>query len=386
MLPDRDRYSGWVRVKSEATGFFRVEHIGQRWWFVTPEGHGFISTGMNHLYDDFFRCSKNRDHWAAMLADPAEYARRVIGDHRELNMTAMGYGFPYDKPGFPHVRNLKLIDPSPSTWREVQEFPDLFDDAFPDRFMRVARSVCGPSREDPWLIGYLLNDCLEWPILGHASKRRLVNWIDAIKQKGPVSPGKRAYVGLIKERHRQIRSFNAAYGTEFVSFDELLGAGDFVLNVPPDPEAVRADDEAFLSKLASRYYDMAVDAIRRVDTHHLILGDIFDGNRGFAAPVIHIAKEHCDIIATQYYGIFKDQVGALEDLHAATGLPILLADSCYSKATDELPRSCGPRLPTHEARANAFEIYARQALSRPYILGWHWCGYVDGSVEFEPAH
>ena len=31
----------------EATGFFRTEHDGERWWLVDPEGHGFYSLGLN---------------------------------------------------------------------------------------------------------------------------------------------------------------------------------------------------------------------------------------------------------------------------------------------------------------------------------------------------
>ena len=41
--PEMDQYGGYREIRSPGggTGFFRVEKIGARWIFVTPEGHAF---------------------------------------------------------------------------------------------------------------------------------------------------------------------------------------------------------------------------------------------------------------------------------------------------------------------------------------------------------
>jgi hypothetical protein len=39
------KYGGFMDKKVKATGFFRVEKIDDRWWFVDPEGYLFFSTG-----------------------------------------------------------------------------------------------------------------------------------------------------------------------------------------------------------------------------------------------------------------------------------------------------------------------------------------------------
>ena len=41
------QYGGYKNTKAKATGFFRVEQIDGRWWFVDPDGHLFLSTGSN---------------------------------------------------------------------------------------------------------------------------------------------------------------------------------------------------------------------------------------------------------------------------------------------------------------------------------------------------
>ncbi len=43
-----DRYGGFLDVKGEHTGFFHTEHIHDRWWLVTPDGHGFFGIGLSH--------------------------------------------------------------------------------------------------------------------------------------------------------------------------------------------------------------------------------------------------------------------------------------------------------------------------------------------------
>lgn len=45
-LPDRSRFGGWKDgPRLEATGYFRVEKVNDKWWMVDPEGHLFFSHG-----------------------------------------------------------------------------------------------------------------------------------------------------------------------------------------------------------------------------------------------------------------------------------------------------------------------------------------------------
>ena len=44
-----DQYGGLTKIRTKATGCYRVERIGGRWWLITPDGNGFISIGMNHF-------------------------------------------------------------------------------------------------------------------------------------------------------------------------------------------------------------------------------------------------------------------------------------------------------------------------------------------------
>lgn len=40
-------YGGYRQKKVKSTGFFRIEKIDGRWWFVDPEGFLFLSVGVD---------------------------------------------------------------------------------------------------------------------------------------------------------------------------------------------------------------------------------------------------------------------------------------------------------------------------------------------------
>ncbi|HOB34073.1 MAG TPA: hypothetical protein PKH32_14445, partial [Verrucomicrobiota bacterium] len=44
---NRCEFGGFLGTSARATGFFRVEQVDGRWWFVCPDGHLFYSAGVN---------------------------------------------------------------------------------------------------------------------------------------------------------------------------------------------------------------------------------------------------------------------------------------------------------------------------------------------------
>lgn len=40
--PKQSVYGGWMVDRQEATGFFRTQKIGDRWWLIDPEGWPYI--------------------------------------------------------------------------------------------------------------------------------------------------------------------------------------------------------------------------------------------------------------------------------------------------------------------------------------------------------
>lgn len=87
---EKDQYGGWKQIKGEATGYFHVEELEGRWWFITPEGYGFIAVGMNH--DNIRIGDHNRDYWNRIDRPKGFDYEFMIKHVQYLNMTAKGYG------------------------------------------------------------------------------------------------------------------------------------------------------------------------------------------------------------------------------------------------------------------------------------------------------
>ena len=62
----KDKYGGWTGKSFEATGFFRTEKA-DRWWLVTPEGHAFLSFGINHFHPGWWKAPYNIETWMNLL-------------------------------------------------------------------------------------------------------------------------------------------------------------------------------------------------------------------------------------------------------------------------------------------------------------------------------
>jgi len=125
--------------------------------------------------------------------------------------------------------------------------------------------------------------------------------------------------------------------------------------------------------------------IRKYDSNHLILGDRINGNTSPSLAALSEIKDWIDVIMLQYYGFYRDQKGTIDIVYELTGKPILLCDACFSVPLPEMSNPFGPQLESQAERGRAYREYAEQVFSLPYIVGWHWCGYIDNYDTAEPG-
>ena len=130
-----------------------------------------------------------------------------------------------------------------------------------------------------------------------------------------------------------------------------------------DPQRLDSDSgKAELKKVASQYYKVTHDAIRRYDPHHLILGDRYEANAPLTMEIIDAARPLVDVLSFQD---FRDPVSHLADWHKRSGMPVLWADGARGiKLSDGNLRNDG------EWYAKAVEGLR----ANPGCVGAHLCG------------
>jgi hypothetical protein len=314
-----DRYGGTSAVNSEATGFFRVEQVGSRWWLITPDGNGFLSAGVNHVdyredYSDYF-VDFVTEKLRAWGFNTIGWSQEVTGRHPETNTMVHSRGWgpsQYARAKMPYVHLIRFTD---MEWYVEEKFPDVFSDDFACKCDRLAKQVCPQLCNDPYLIGYFYSDTPNWP-----------QW------------------------------------AENVGKEELRAVAQKYYQVIHD--AIRRYDKNHLL-LGDRYKGDRVIPV--------------DGNKvnGLPDAVLEAMKSTVDVLSVEYY----QPVGQIEEdldmWYAQTGKPILMADSAFLAPTDALNVSPGGPcyVPDQAARGEAYRRHARRLYANPLVVGYHWCSF-----------
>ncbi len=211
-------YGGYTNTRARATGFFRVEQIDGKWWFVDPHGHLFLSTSCNGL--GARGGGRRGGAGAPTNLPPSLQARRLAA--WGFNTGAQGMNMPY------------IVMAAPRGSGSFLGLPDVYSDAFASAAQQNAARLCAPRKDDPLLLGYFIGNEPPWA-------NRETEVVDMIL-KAP-------------ETATQLK------------LKEFLQAGD--------TPARRAD---FVIAAFARQLGLTCRAIRQQDPNHLILGTRFGGD------------------------------------------------------------------------------------------------------------
>jgi hypothetical protein len=354
---DPCEYGGFAHTQVEATGFFRVEKIDGRWWFVSPAGRLFFSAGVNGvgpvagtrvagredlfaelvpesagagegggaLPGAFYTWNLQRrfgDEWRGKWADLA--ARRM----RAWGLNTIHYwgprGEPADEPRIPYAQMLRGWQTSGS----IMGMPDVYAEDFARRVDEAAARQLGPRREDPFMLGYFIGNEPPWP----GRESQLCEAILA----GPEG-----------EMQKRLRTH--------------LDQGD-------SPERRKG----FVMAAFQRYLDTINEATRRHAPNHLNLGIRFGGDVGEA--LIRAARGF-DVFSQNIYSYAPGRE-RLDRVYAVTGRPVLFGE--FHIGAPERGMAAGlVQAMNQEERAAGYRYYVEQMAAHPAVVGTHWFQWID---------
>jgi agarase len=411
-----DRYGGWVGVSTTATGAFRVEQIDGTWWFITPEGHGFFSIGVDHLRSegDFsppLGRSPYQDNILALYGSEEGWAKATLARLHDFGINTIGA---FSQPqlfanAIPYTVTLFLASNAP----EVPGVPpplvarvtrDYFDPAFAPGVLETVGRELLPCANDPWCLGVFTENELGL----NQSLAQSFPYLDSYLLLPPGAPGKLAVQDFLAERYDDdIAAFNSAWGQALTSFDEVqeltgLEPAPAIPPASPVGSARQIDDRrVFDAVVAARFHQVVFDAMRLAAPRVLILGSrlLILSTR---PEVVAAIAPYVDVLTVNYYEIapeilaiaplypleygipFTNMFDDLDTMYAIAGKPMLIGEFGYRAADSGLPNTLPPFFPTlatQTDRAQALTTYFDNVLARPYLLGAHWFQYMDQPAE-----
>lgn len=371
-----DKYGGSLAVSGTATGWFAVQKIGDRWWLITPEGHGMVSLGVVHVLQakeqPIFKSSYNGDT-LALTKDATDNLRR-------WGFNSLGYGGINKRSSPEMAREMPFVLSMEdllgiSRFSAKPERPDLFAESGRQLLAgRIAENIT-PVKEEKNLIGYFYVDVPLW--WNRTVRKQGNDWAIAYRKLPAESPGKSQYVDFLLQRRQSVANINQAYGTQAADRAALLQETTWA-NVNLDEATVLEDDHAFVAVVARQYYKLCQEEIRKLDPHHLIFGDRFSGAEiRNLEGVLKEAAPYIDGVAIQSFDKDRFNTALFDQVASTTGKPVLICDFAVNFATPEYPKGMWQTYPTEDAAADAYEQYVNEAFARPYMIGLHRCTYID---------
>jgi hypothetical protein len=352
------RYGGFPSTQAQATGFFRVEKIDGRWWFVDPDGHWFFSTGADCMRPASGTRTEGRDGVFAALP-PAELKSAVGSSGRGSDVSFYTWNllrrWGSDWPRKWVDLSLRRMDAwglntianwsDPRLWSAQRKpyvvnlrgwgietgylgMPDVFAPEFAQKADQAAAEQCAPRKNDPFLLGYFIANEPPWP--GRESQI-----VDAILE-GPANP-----------IQIELKAFLAEQDT-------------------PERRA------AFIYRAVEKFLDVVNAAIRKHDPNHLNLGLRF----GSRAPEAMLrASRNFDVFSMNSYG-YEVNRDNLDMAYRITERPILIGE--FHFGTPGRGLAAGLRQTRNqEERGVAYRYYVENAATHPALIGAHWFQWID---------
>jgi len=379
----------WSGVQAMATGFFRTEQINGTWWLIDPQGKGFFVIGTDHAnyegqwcealgYAPYRRNCEQK--YGSIDAWSSSTASRLLS--WGFNAVAAGHSTSLRYQGLAHLELLGIGTTfagtedicAKTTWTG---FPDVFSPNFSRHCERYAWLRCRPNRDDPWLVGYFIDNELEW----YGKSGREIGLLEEAVKKDADHPAKKALLQLLKEKYSTIQALNAAWGINLASFEDFLLLG----HLPSTSKAIEVDGALFLRQIAERYFSITASAIRKYDPNHLVLGCRFAGRA--QDPAWETAGVYCDVVSVNCYrmvdldrGILADGFeDALAEWYSLAGKPLMITEWSFPALDAGLPclHGAGQRVPTQADRALAFTVFQKLLFSTPFIVGSDFFMWVD---------
>lgn len=359
---------------------FTLRQTNAQWWLVSPENRPFFSVGVCVVTRGAARDVFDPDNpsYAAWQQYPNDRAWADASLHRlkQWRFTTIG-AWSHHEPLLQSSNMLQGLTPVLHMGSTAgAPWWDMWDEKVIQRMEDVARTLIMEVRDDPRLIGYYTDNEMGWwnATLFHMALEQV-----------PSSGQRQRLLQLLREHYaNDWEKLQADFEPEYAeSFATLEQRGQLWLR--PGKRGIDVM-RRFLELVASRYYQLTHDIIRKYDRRALILGDRY---QSFYYPeVVRAAVPWVDAISSNLNAHWNDGSFArfhLDTLYALTGKPVFVSEY-YMSATQNSSGNRNnhglfPVVLTQRERAAALRV-TLQALARlPWVVGADWFQYFD-----EPRH
>ncbi len=398
--PDLTKFDRFGGVKDgaplEATGFFRVMKIENRYWLISPEGNRFFLKGVDavpYLERGYFTAAKEGDGktirklFTQGAPDRRKYAEAWTSDGKQVNFLAANIQRKYGenfRERWMDLTEKRLLDwgfNSSGKWnnpfvfdrlpflldsglpvRKLDRFIDPFDPNFAAKADAHIQKIAGKFHDNPFLIGYQFENENGWsrntPLL-------------FLKDRSGME-AKRALLAFLAERNDG--DAGKLFGQPGAATDELIKQALDGAKLPQEQLS------EFIKMASRRYHSILAESLRKYDTNHLFLAASHCGIQ--SVEWIEGGLDYIDLLPLHEYNLHSRWIGGfLADYLKKWDKPFAVLEYSFTNSRRGFSSfSSSITVETEADRGRAFQIYTEQLAGNPLCVGMSYFILYDQPV------
>ena len=356
-------------------GFYRVEHAGgDRWRMLAPNGETFVPLGVDHARlwgEGYFE-----SNMLARFVTKEAWANDVLAKIRDWGFTTLGAAcanelyhkgtpflvYPWVGEPFSFDGGDKAILQGKK--RPGTAFPNVFNPDWPQYCRDWSMKIFRPNRFDKDIVGWFFDNELAWwgeKIAGQGK----YGLVDAVAKLPPEHTARQAYDAFVAEH------------------------ADWPVS------KVRGE---FLRLIAEKYFGGIVTAMREADPNHLIMGCRFSGV-WMEPELLETAGKWLDVVSFNHYPWVNVTNGEVRisyregetsqlaaqryrEMYALARKPFFVTEWSFpANDVPGIPNKWGEgmKMPTQAERVRASELFARELMAQPFVLGYDYFMWHDSA-------
>ena len=357
--PQTDRYGGWKTGKTyEATGFFRVQKEGGRWYIISPDGNPMLSAQVGAFVTG--SSDRQKQALASTFGTSQRWAASEMYWLKSRGFTGVAGStnivkdvtdpLPYNvylNPMTAYVRELR------KTIKVPDRMPVVFDDGYSQE-LSTQVSWLDKYSGDPYCFGITTDDELFWTddMLkvyltvfpeGNSNRTAAQKWLDGRKGRSGCSW----------------------------------------------QDADASDIDAFKAHCLEAYLEKTASAVRLAAPGAMYLGPRFYKWTWelSSQAMMAVAGRYVDIVCVNHFTKWEPSQEDLSNWSEWSGKPVMITSFDTKGEDSGLPNTGGLGwvVPTQDDRGKFYENFVIALVRSGCCVGWQWYTYMDNDPEDSTA-
>ncbi len=368
-------------ISSENQGFKVKQDANGQFWFIDPQGHSFLSIGINNIIPSPWNPRPNTDYYDPVKTifggDYNNWKQDIYSILNKNGFNTLGAWSDPCLYGNQIYGTICLYIASYAADRCLEGFkPD-----FEKRIIENAKEILSKYKNLDNVIGFYLDNEMPW--YGKSPWDDIPNYTlleTAVELPGSHS-ARQAAIQFLKSRYNSLASFNEAWGANISKWDDV----NTVVLRRCQNDKTQKDRADFTSLAAEKFFAAACKVVRQLAPGKLILGVRFAGH----APtgVIEACGKYCDVLSFNNYQTSPNvNERMLANYYILSGKKPLMVTEYSWRAKENNSGNPntgggGAVVQTQAQRAANYKTYVETMFSYPMVIGAHWFEFADQSPQ-----